>query len=124
MNTENERQDFLRENLNREKPRRGEDSTIILKLQELQRICWYVSELGPIRREENPFSWRSLCNDCWHQGRWCGHNLYNCTIFTSGFAVTTVMIGIGLVGLHEENLATVYNCSCWIALHIMNVKEK
>jgi len=42
------------------KPQGGENFTIILKLQELQKIYWYISELGSIGREL-PSSLEEVC---------------------------------------------------------------
>jgi len=45
-------------------------------------------------------------------------------IFTSGYVVTVVIMGAGLLGLHAGNLVIVHNYQHWEALHTMNVDEK
>jgi len=37
----------------------------------------------------------------------------NHTIFTCQFIVTTMIISVGLLGLHSEKSATVHNCRRW-----------
>ena len=62
----------------------------------------------------------------WHGGRRgrCGRDRCNCMIFTSGYVVTVVIMGAGLLGLHAGNLVIVHNYQHWEALHTMNVDEK
>ena len=88
LNTEKEETHkiFLRENLNRENNHRKRRRFYYnSQLQELHRICWYVFELGLIRREEPPPAWRRRSTytqlSAWRRMR-CWPDLYNCMICT------------------------------------------
>jgi len=52
-----------------------------------------------------------------------GEIFHNHTICTCQFVITTAINGSGMQGLHAGKSVTVHNCSRWVALYIMNVKE-
>ena len=74
----------------------GEGSTIILKLQKLQRICWYIYELGSIGRKGHFSRWRRSTYtelSAWRRMGWWP-NLRNCMICTCWFVVTVVIVAL------------------------------
>jgi len=108
---------FLRENSNREKITRRSrrfhyDSQVTKNTENLLVCHGTINSIGrgpPLLAGEECLFVLSY----WHGGGWYGCDLWNWTIFTNGFAVTTMIISVELLGLHAKNLANIHNHPRW-----------
>ena len=130
---ERDTRDFTWKPLIRKTTGRRRKFSIILRLQELQKLLVSASELGlteivpELGLTENvpkspPFLVEGvglLILSCWYGSRWVRAR----SSWTCGLVVTTVITGTDLLELHVGKSITIYSCPRWETLQVMNVGE-
>ena len=115
--TQRKHRGFNVKTLNWEKHGREELHYIILWLQ----VQWFGRSVQSSDSQSCLLRWRrGLFILHWAVGLEvddCGSDLH------VSHVVTAAISDADLLGLHIEESDTIHNCSCWEALHVMNVKE-
>jgi len=112
---------ILRENSLLRKTTEEENLHYNSQVTGITRMCW-VSQSWAWLKVRSPICWKTRLTYT-RLRCWCGRDLHNCMICTCHFVVMTTISGAGLLELHAEKSFTIHNVSCWVALHVMNMKE-